>query len=135
MAGVPIGLRALVVEDDPHISQLLREILTMQGYDVTEVADGAEAVPAVRELRPDVVMLDLGLPNVDGLVVLDRIKGDHEIAHTPVVVVTAWWTPELEARARFIGASAVLGKPFDISRIGTVVAAARAGEPARIVNH
>ena len=135
MAGVPDQPTALVVEDDPHISQLLREILSMHGYDVTAVEDGALAIPAVRELMPDVVLLDLGLPNVDGIVVLDRIKGDHELAHTPVVVVTAWWTPELEARAKFIGASAVLGKPFDISRIGVVVAAARAGARVQITNH
>jgi two-component system, cell cycle response regulator DivK len=136
MAGVPSErVRALVIEDDPHVAQLLREILTGHGHDVAQVEDGALAASAVRALRPDVVVLDLGLPAVHGFDVLDDIKGDPDVAHIPVVVVTAWYTPNLEGRARAIGAAAVIGKPFDVRRITESVDAALAGEPAPIVNH
>ncbi len=129
MAGVPT---ALVVEDDPQISRLLREILRMEGYEVSEVEDGALAASAVRALMPDVVLLDIGLPGVHGFDVLDDIKNDVDVSHIPVVVVSAWYTPDLDGRARALGAAAVVGKPFDNARIVSAVAAVRAGEPAEI---
>ena len=130
MAGVPERASALIVEDDPQIARLLREILVMSGHDVAEVDDGALAASAVRALRPDVVLLDIGLPNVHGLDVLEDIKGSHETAHVPVVVVTAWWSDELAARARAMGASSVVAKPFDIAAVQAAVDAARTAEPA-----
>ena len=132
MAGVP---RALVVEDDPLISQLLREVLDMDGYEVVaHVRDGALAAGAVREHRPDLVVLDVGLPNVSGLEVLDDIKGGADTAHIPVLVVTALPTPEVDARARALGAAGVLAKPFPLSHLSEAVAAATAGAPAPILN-
>jgi DNA-binding response OmpR family regulator len=134
MAGVPTRVRALIVEDDPHIARLLREIVAAPGEEVAEVADGALAVAAVRALRPEVVLLDIGLPNVDGLEVLDELKGDPDTAHVPVIVVTAWWSTELERRARTLGAAAVMAKPFDIARVRAAVAAVASGSPTP-VNH
>ena len=130
MAGVPISALALVVEDDPQIAQLLREILVMQGHEVAEVDDGALAASAVRALRPDVVLLDIGLPNVHGLDVLDDLKAGPDTAHIPVIVVTAWWSADLSGRARAMGAQAVIAKPFDIEAVRVAVTAALAGEPA-----
>lgn len=132
MAGVP---RALVVEDDPLISQLLREVLDMDGYEVVaHVRDGALAAGAVREHRPDLVVLDVGLPNVSGLDVLDDIKGRADTAHIPVVVVTALPTPDVDARARELGAAGVLAKPFPLSHLSEAVAAATSGAPAPSLN-
>ena len=130
MAGVPKGASALIVEDDPQIARLLREILGMQHYEVAEVDDGAMAGSAVRALHPEVVLLDIGLPNVHGLEVLEQLKRDPDTAHVPVIVVTAWWSAELASRARAMGASAVIAKPFDIASVRDAVTAAIAGEPA-----
>ena len=135
MAGVPARGCALIVEDDPQISWLLREVLTPHGYDVAEVDDGALATSAVRALRPCVVLLDIGLPNVHGLEVLDELKRDPDTAHIPVVVVTAWWSSELDARARAMGAASVLAKPFELAEVEAAVAATRCGEPAPVANH
>ena len=128
MAGVPDRASALIVEDDPQIAMLLREILAAQDYDVSEVGDGALAASAVRALRPDVVLLDIGLPNVHGLEVLEELKRDPATAAIPVVVVTAWWSDDLASRARAMGAASVIAKPFDVAAIEACVAAARAGE-------
>ena len=130
MAGVPEHASALIVEDDPQIARLLREILVMSGHDVAEVDDGALAASAVRALRPDVVLLDIGLPNVHGLDVLEDLKGNHDTAHIPVIVVTAWWSDELASRARAMGASTVIAKPFDIAAVQEAVEVARTGETA-----
>ena len=120
------------MEDDPQIARLLREILVTQNHEVAEVDDGALAASAVRALRPDVVLLDIGLPNVHGLDVLDDLKAGPDTAHIPVIVVTAWWSADLSGRARAMGASSVIAKPFDIDAVREAVMAALAGhsEPA-----
>ena len=130
MAGVPERALALVIEDEPHIARLLREILESQGHAVTEIEDGALAASAVRALRPDVVLLDIGLPNVHGLDVLEDVKGDPDTAHVPVIVVTAWWSADLSGRARAMGATAVIAKPFEIEEVRRAVDAALAGQQA-----
>ena len=130
MAGVPERALALVVEDDPQIARLLREILAMQHYDVAEVDDGALAASAVRALHPDVVLLDIGLPNVHGLDVLDELKAGPDTARVPVIVITAWWSTDLSARARAMGAASVVAKPFDLADVLDAVEAAGTGEPA-----
>lgn len=134
MAGVPRRASALIIEDDPQIARLLREILTLDGYEIAEIADGAMAAPAVRALRPDVALLDIGLPNVHGLDVLGEMRGDPATAGIPIVVVTAWWNEELDRRARGMGAASVIAKPFDIVAVRAAVAAALAGEPAEPVS-
>jgi two-component system phosphate regulon response regulator PhoB len=130
MAGVPERALALIVEDEPQIARLLREILVMQGHEVAEVDDGALAASAVRALRPDVVLLDIGLPNVHGLDVLEEVKGNPDTAHVPVIVVTAWWSADLSGRARAMGAQSVIAKPFELDAVREAVGAALAGEPA-----
>jgi two-component system phosphate regulon response regulator PhoB len=130
MAGVPERALALIVEDEPQIARLLREILVMQGHEVAEVDDGALAASAVRALRPDVVLLDIGLPNVHGLDVLEEVKGNPDTAHVPVIVVTAWWSADLSGRARAMGAQSVIAKPFELEAVREAVGAALAGEPA-----
>lgn len=137
MAGVPERERAsaLVVEDDPHVARLLREVLSMDGHHVAAIEDGALAASAVRALRPEVVLLDIGLPNVHGLEILDELKRDPDTAGIPVIIVTAWWTAELARRARGMGAASVLAKPFDIAQVRRAVVAARAGATADAVTH
>jgi DNA-binding response OmpR family regulator len=121
-----------VVEDDPLIAQLLCEVLRMDGYEVVErVRDGGLASDAVRLHRPDLVVLDIGLPNVDGLQILDQLKGHSDTSHIPVLVVTALYSPELESRVRSLGAAGLLAKPFPLWRLSEAVAAAT-GEPAPI---
>lgn len=81
--------RVVWIEDDPELLRLGRLILTHKGYDVVPVNDSRDAVTMVRQEKPDVIMLDLMMPNVDGWDVYNQIKADAELKHIPVIVVTA----------------------------------------------
>ena len=108
--------RVLVVDDDPHIRELLRHFLAGQGYEVTAVATGAQALDAVPTFRPDVILVDRLMPGLSGTDVLDALRG----AGVTVPVILMSGDPTT-AREGFFG---VLTKPFDLRRLAEVVAAA-----------
>jgi len=112
------GTRVLVVEDFADNRDLLTEYLTFRGFAVTAAADGESALRSVREQRPDVILMDLRMPGLDGWQATRRLKADPATATVPVVAVTAHaLRPEVES-ARDAGCDAVVAKPFDISALG-----------------
>jgi two-component system OmpR family response regulator len=112
--------RALVVEDDEDIRALLSELLRQSGFDVTEVADGTSAVAAVRDDQPDIVTLDLNLPDMDGIEVCRRIRQDTDAY---VIMLTA--RPDEIDRLVGLetGADDYLTKPFSPRELKARVAA------------
>jgi two-component system, cell cycle response regulator len=122
-AGVETGV-VLVVEDDDSIRLLLREMLGMGGFDAVEASDGEAALPLALEHVPDAILLDIGLPGVDGLEVLDSIKAQPLLAGIPVIMVTAWGEPEYVERALHSGAHDYVRKPFDTTELIARVEAA-----------
>ena len=79
-----------IIEDDPQATRLLRRILQTRGeYRICEARDGVEGLEMVRRERPDVILLDLMMPGMDGFAVLDALKGDKEVGEVPVIVITA----------------------------------------------
>ena len=113
--------KVLIVEDDDAIRVLLRAVLAERGYEVLECVDGSTAFEQARDERPDVVLLDLGLPAVDGLTVLDLLKQDARTRDVPVLVVTAWDSGELVARALGAGAVDYVRKPFHVAELSARV--------------
>ncbi len=103
----------IVVEDDPHAADLASALLRRAGYDVVLVGDGEGAIKAVREIRPQLILLDIHLPGMDGCEVCRRVKSDEEICHIPVVVISADRTRESVLRALEAGADDFLIKPID----------------------
>jgi CheY-like chemotaxis protein len=81
--------RVLIVEDDPDWRRLLRSALTVAGYDVQEARGGFEALRRLDSAPPDLVVLDLGLPGIDGYAVRDELAGQVHTREIPVVIVTA----------------------------------------------
>lgn len=79
----------LYIEDNYHNRRIVRKILQSRGYTVVEAEDGVSGLAMVRELKPPVVLLDIGLPGMDGLDVLAQIKSDAELCDTAVVALTA----------------------------------------------
>ncbi|GAB7045787.1 response regulator transcription factor [Catenuloplanes indicus] len=101
----------IAAEDEPEIQQLLRLILERAGHTVIVVGDGAAVLAAVAEHRPDLVLLDLGLPHVGGLDLCRALRGDPATGALPIGVVSGQITPPFTA-VYDAGATAVLVKPF-----------------------
>ena len=98
--------------------KLVRAVLGPE-YSFVEAADGNEALLVVRELEPDLVVLDIMLPGIGGLDVLRTIRADAALAEIPVVVITAW--SHLESQAWSAGADRFVSKPFDLDRLARAV--------------
>ncbi len=104
----------LVVDDEPAIRRLLRTTLAAQGWRVVEAASGAEALDAVAAAAPDVVLLDLGLPDLDGMEVLRRLRAGSAV---PVVVLTAREDEQAKVAALDGGADDYVTKPFGTAEL------------------
>jgi len=112
------GIRVLVVEDYADNRDLLTEYLTFRGFAVSAAADGDAAIRLAREEPPDVILMDLRMPGVDGWQATRQLKADPMTAHVPVIAVTAHaLRPEVQS-ARDAGCDAVVAKPFDIAALG-----------------
>ncbi len=109
-----MGKRVLVVDDDRVIQQLLEVNLELEGYEVVATAaDGKEALEKIAELKPDLVILDIMMPKMDGLEVCRRLRADPDLSEIPVILLSAR-AQDMDIREGLeIGASAYLTKPFD----------------------
>lgn len=103
------GSRVLVVDDEPTVRDVLSAYLDRSGFDVTQVADGASALEAIRDLRPDLVVLDLMLPEIDGLTVLNEIR---RTGNVPVILLTALTEEADRVLGLEMGADDYVVKPF-----------------------
>lgn len=105
--------KILVVDDEPDIVRVIVKIMQSRGHDVDTAADGPEALEQIKVARPDVVILDLNLPKMDGFEVCKRIKNDPETKHIPVVMMTAAYVSVQDAeRGTNLGADEYVTKPF-----------------------
>jgi two-component system KDP operon response regulator KdpE len=116
--------KILLIEDDPDTRQLLKIRLESEGYGTAFAADAVTALRVAREEQPDLILLDMGLPGGDGVVVMDRLKTFPALAHIPVIVVSAREPTSTEARATEAGARAFLQKPIDMDELFRAVRAA-----------
>jgi two-component system KDP operon response regulator KdpE len=105
--------KILIIEDDADTRQLLRIRLEGQGYETAAAADAVGAIQVAREERPDAILLDMGLPGGDGIVVMERLKSFPALEHIPVIVVSAREPSATGARAAEAGAHAYVQKPID----------------------
>jgi two-component system KDP operon response regulator KdpE len=119
MTGSDISI--LVVEDEPPIRRLLRNTLGVQSYRVLEAADGREGLALVREARPDIVILDLGLPDMDGL---DFIRAVRASSAVPIVVLSSRDDEKGKVAALDLGADDYVTKPFGAEELVARIRAA-----------
>ena len=105
--------RILCVEDNPQNMRLVRKILTHQGYDVLEAENGLKGVQIALEQQPDLVLMDLNLPDIDGLEATQRIK--REAHHIPIVALTANAMFGDEERCLAAGCDGYISKPVSKS--------------------
>jgi two-component system cell cycle response regulator DivK len=104
--------RILVVEDQEDNRQILRDLLGSAGYDIIEAVDGEAAIAAAKSQRPDLILMDIQLPLVDGYEATRRIKADPELKGIPVIVVTSYALSGDEGVARAAGCDAYVTKPY-----------------------
>jgi DNA-binding response OmpR family regulator len=113
----------LVADDNADILGLVKAVLERSGYDVVTVSDGAQALASVDQRRPDLAVLDITMPEIDGLEVLRRLRADAKMSGLPVVLLTAQ-AQEADVVSGFAtGASAYLKKPFSPRELTERVAA------------
>jgi len=119
--------RILIVDDEDDARSLLRMTLGADGYEIIEAADGLAALRLAHEMRPDLIVLDVGMPLMDGWLTVQRIR---EVWDTPVIMVTAFAQVDARVRGLAMGADDYVTKPFDIdelrSRVQAVLERARA---------
>ena len=111
----------LLVDDLPDSREMYAFFLRAAGYAVHEAADGGDALEMALEFRPDVIVMDLSLPSMDGWTAIATLSANAETAGIPVVVLSAHTFPADEQRAREAGAAAFLAKPCDPIQLSRVV--------------
>ena len=111
----------LIADDDEDILALVRATIERLGHEVMAVADGAAALSAMAERRPDLAVLDIAMPELDGLEVLRRLRADDEMRDLPVILLTAQAQAADVERGFATGASAYVRKPFSPRDLATRV--------------
>jgi two-component system cell cycle response regulator DivK len=104
--------RILVVEDHEDNRQILRDLLSSGGFDMIEAENGAEAIAAAEANRPDLILMDIQLPIVDGYEATRRIKANPVLKAIPIIVVTSYALSGDEEKARRAGCDDYVTKPF-----------------------
>ena len=117
----PEDLTILVVEDYEDTSLAMRLALERKGYHIIEASDGEQAAKLAASVRPEVVLMDLSLPVLDGFAAAERIRANPELKETVIVAVTAHHDPELRARALAAGCNAFVTKPIDFEWLGDLI--------------
>jgi two-component system cell cycle response regulator DivK len=105
----------LIVEDNELNMKLFRDLLEAQGYQVLQTRDGMQALDLARAEHPDLIVMDIQLPQVSGLEVTKWIKADDELKHIPVVAVTAFAMKGDEEKIREGGCEAYVAKPISVN--------------------
>jgi two-component system, OmpR family, KDP operon response regulator KdpE len=120
--------RVLVIDDEPSILRALRINLTARNYEVSTASDGASGLAAVSRDRPDVLILDLGLPDMDGTDVIHGVRG---WTSTPIIVLSVWGQEQQKVAALDAGADDYVTKPFGMDELlARLRAAVRRASPA-----
>ena len=108
--------KVLVVEDNELNLKLFCDLLRAHDYVAEPVRDGREAVQRAREFGPDLVIMDIQLPNVSGLELIEMLKADEQLKPIPIMAVTAYAATGDEERIRAAGAEAYVSKPISVTR-------------------
>ena len=106
--------RILIIEDNVDNMSLMRILMERENYQVITAYDGRDGLQVIREQHPDLILLDLDMPVVDGWGVIDQVKADPALQNIPIVVVSAHFLPGDDRRVFEAGCAAFVAKPFKI---------------------
>jgi two-component system cell cycle response regulator DivK len=117
-----VGQKILVVEDNELNLKLFCDLLGAHGYEAEPVRDGREALERARAFAPDLVVMDIQMPHISGLELIEQMKADAELKRTPIMAVTAYAARGDEERIRDAGAEGYVSKPISVMRFVEAVA-------------
>ncbi len=103
----------VVIEDNPQNARMAEKLLKHAGYEVTLAEDGESGLTAVLEIMPDLVLIDLGLPDVDGQTIVAMMRQQPNLDQMPIIAFTAWPEDTAAEMARAYGCDGVINKPID----------------------
>lgn len=109
--------RILIVDDEPNIVLALELLMKKEGYEVHTVADGERAVQAAKELRPDLILLDIMMPNMDGYEVCQSIRSDALLKDVRIIMLTAKGREVEREKGMALGADLYITKPFSTRQV------------------
>ena len=104
--------RIMVVEDQPDNRKIIRDVFAPTGYEIIEAENGEEALAAIAKARPDLILMDIQLPIMDGYTATRRIKADPALRSIPVIAVTSYALSGEEKKAREAGCDDYIPKPY-----------------------
>ncbi|HJX31908.1 MAG TPA: response regulator [Thermodesulfobacteriota bacterium] len=116
------GAKILLVDDTRLNRELAKDLLEMEGYQIIEAISGKECIKKARQNKPDIILLDIELPDMSGLEVIKVIKKDTEINSIPVVAFTGYNRHEEQENFLALGFSGFIPKPFDVRKFPQMVA-------------
>ncbi|MEY4696825.1 MAG: hypothetical protein RIT14_1253 [Pseudomonadota bacterium] len=119
-------IRVLVVEDEDNVALALEYVIRREGYDFMRISDGADAEGALVEQRPDIVLIDVMLPNVSGYEICKMVRDRAELRDTRVIIMTARGSSLQRERAMLAGADDFLPKPFSLEDLRSKLKVQRA---------
>lgn len=111
----------LIAEDHEDTRSMLKTLLAINGYDFTEAADGEEAVRLAKEFRPDLILMDGGLPRLDGFAATRRIRQSGPCDRVPIIFLSGHAEPSFIGRAREAGCDEYIVKPIDLDELDSVM--------------
>lgn len=115
------ALRVLVVDDNEATLELTRFVLEAAGFVVESTTDSINAILLISTLRPDLILMDIQMPGLDGLELTRKVKADHSLRHIVVIAFTAFAMKGDEAKMRAAGCDGYIAKPFDVASFAQTV--------------
>ena len=109
--------RILVVEDQPDNRQIIRDMLAPTDYEISEAEDGEQALAAIAKQRPDLILMDIQLPIIDGYTATRKIKADPAMRSIPIIAVTSYVLSGEEKKARAAGCDDYVPKPYSLRQL------------------
>ena len=107
-----MGKRILITEDSPTVLEILKSVLEEEGYEIVSATDGQQALNLAKTEKPDLIVLDLMLPKIDGYKVCRMLKFDEKYKNIPIIMLTARTKESDENLGKEVGADAYIRKPF-----------------------
>ena len=115
--------KMLIVDDNPTNLKLVSDVLQFDGFRILKAADAEVAQEIIREALPDLILMDIALPGMDGLTLTRQLKADTRTRHIPIVALTAFAMKGDDDKARQAGCDGYITKPFDTRTLASTVAA------------